>query len=177
MIEAACRIAHQGEIVLLFQPTKELIEKTITDQLLRRSNPPEHKAFYGASPGQSIARKLTEYLESPMDGGNIVFATHQVMPFVRFWANKNQLHVFIDEELQVMKHGYFRIPHTHELITRHLDLGIHNAIYSRVVVNDPIELTRIAKNTAKDEIYERFRETAQTLTSEHWEFICKYRAI
>ena len=104
-----------------------------------------------------------------MDGGHIIFATHQVLPFVRFWANKERLHVFIDEELQVVKHGYFRIPQTHELITKHLDLAFHDAIYSRVLVNNRAEVEGIARNRSHDEIYERFRETAQILSSEHWD--------
>jgi superfamily II DNA or RNA helicase len=104
LIEAACRIAHQGEIVVVLQPTKELIDKTIANQLLQRSNAPAHRTFYGVSPGRSVAWELTEHLKNPPDGGHIVFATHQVLPFVRFWPNQNRLHVFIDEELQIVKH-------------------------------------------------------------------------
>jgi Type III restriction enzyme, res subunit len=169
LIDAAWRIAHLGEIVLFFQPTKELIDKTIADQLLQRSNAPAHRTFYGASPGRSVAREITEYLRSPMDGGHIVFATHQVLPFVRFWANQGRLHVFIDEELQVVKHGCFQVPNTHELVTKHIELETYDAIYERVIISDPDQLEQIAKNKASDEIYERFRETAQISVNPHWD--------
>jgi len=169
LIKSACRLANGGETVLLLHPTKELIDKTIADRLLGLSSAPLYEKFYGGSQGHSVAWDLTEYLKTVTDGGHIVFATHQVMPFVRFWANQDRLHIFVDEELQVAKHGCFQIPDTHELITRFLDLDIYNAIYSRVIVNDLTEVAQIAKNPANDQIYEQFRETAQLLTNDHWD--------
>jgi hypothetical protein len=169
LIKAACRVANRGEIVLFVQPTKELIDKTIAEQLLRHSKAPAHKAFYGSSPGRSVAWELTEHLKNPLDGGHIVFATHQVLPFVRFWPDQSRIHVFIDEELQVVKHGYFRIPHTHWHITDCIDLGSYDAVYGRVIVSDPDQLELIAKNKTNDEIYERFREQAQILNNPHWD--------
>jgi len=168
LIETAFRIANQGEIVLFLQPTKELIDKTIADQLPRSSRPP-HQTFYGSSIGNSVARRITKYLENPMDGGHIVFATHQVLPFVRFWPNQSRLHVFIDEELQIVKHGCFQIPHTHWRITDCIELEPYDAVYGRVIINDPDQLELIAKNKAGDELYERFREQAQILLNEHWD--------
>src|ERR1700730_9851663 len=112
LVKSACHFANSGETVLFLQPTKELIDKTIDEQLSRLSSPPLYEKFYGGSKGHFVARELTEYLKSPMDGEHIIFATHQVIQFVPFWPNQNRLHVFIDEELQVVKHGYFHIPNT-----------------------------------------------------------------
>jgi hypothetical protein len=169
LIEAACRIANQGEIVLFVRPTKELIDKTIAEQLSRQQNPPAHEAFYGSSLGRSVAWELTEHLKDPPDGGHIIFATHQVLPFVRFWPNQSRLHVFIDEELQVVKHGSFKIPHTHKIITDCIELEAYHAIFGRVIISDPDQLELIAKNEAGDELYERLREQAQILNNPHWE--------
>jgi hypothetical protein len=169
LIDAACRVANRGEIALFVQPTKELIDKTIAAQLSRWQNAAAHKTFYGSSPGRSVAWELSEHLKHPPDGGQIVFATHQVLPFVRFWPNQSRLHVFIDEELQVVKHGSFQVPETHALLTEHVDLEPYDAIYGRVRASDPDQLEHIAKNNAHDEIIERFRETAQLLNNEHWE--------
>jgi hypothetical protein len=169
LVKSACRLANSGETVLFLQPTKELIDRTIDQELLRCPKSPPHEKIYGVSKATSVARRLTEYLKHPMDGGHIVFATHQVLPFVQFWANQNQLHVLIDEELQIVKHGCFQIPNTHQLVTNCIDLGVQDAIYSRVVVNNHAELEKIAKNSADDEIYERFRETAQILVNPHWD--------
>ena len=79
------------------------------------------------------------------------------------------MHVFIDEELQVVKHDFFKIPDTHTLITPYLDLRAHDAIYSGIIVNNHAKLEDIARNPTSDEIYERFRETAQILINPYWE--------
>ena len=55
------------------------------------------------------------------------------------------------------------------LITDLISLAPHNSIYSQVEVIDRKALERIAKNKDEDEIYEKFRETAQTLINDHWE--------
>lgn len=169
LVKSACQLANGGETVLFLQPTKELIDKTIEGQLASLSCPPSFEKFYGGSQGHSVAWALTEYLRKPLDGGHIIFATHQVLPHVRFWANQKRLHAIIDEGLQVVKNGYFHIPNTHELITRYLDLGAHDAIYSRVIVCDRGEIEKIARNPSNDEIFERFRETAQILVNPHWQ--------
>jgi Type III restriction enzyme, res subunit len=168
LVKSACRVANSGETVLFLQPTKELIDRTIGQELLRRQKPPPHEKIYGESKASSVARRLTEYLKHPMDGGHIVFATHQVLPFVPFWANQNQLRVLIDEELQIVKHGCFQIPNVHPLITNCIDLAAQDSIYSRVVVSNPDALSEIARNRDHDEIYEQFRETAQILTNPNW---------
>ncbi len=116
----------------------------------------------------SVARRLIEYFKKPFDGGHIVFATHQVLPFIRFWANRSHWHVLIDEVPQIVKSGCFRIPYTHSLITDHLGLQLHDSIYSRLTVSDMAAMTNIAQNKGQDEILENFRETGQLLTNEHW---------
>jgi hypothetical protein len=99
----------------------------------------------------------------------IVFATHQVLPFIPFWANKSDWHVLIDEELQVVKHNCFNLPKTHGLITELIDLEPQDSIYSRIVATDRSQLSEIARNKDDDDIYEWFRETAQLLINENWE--------
>jgi hypothetical protein len=84
---------------------------------------------------------------------------------LRFWPNQSRLHVIIDEELQVVKHGSFRVPKTYDLLTKHIDLEAHDSICSRVIISDLDELEQMAKNEAQDEILERFREQAQILNN------------
>ena len=110
-----------------------------------------------------------EYFQHPMECGHIVFATHQVLPFVSFWASQNHWHVFVDEELQVVKQGHYRVPSTHQLITDYIQLRDHDAIYGRVDVANEKALKEIAKNKDQDEILERFRETAQILINPNWD--------
>jgi Type III restriction enzyme, res subunit len=170
IIERACELAGKGHFVVVLQPTKELIDRTIERELLGRPVPPRQSAFYSTTGiSTSVGGQLTEFFKNPSDQGHIVFATHQVLPFIPFWANKNQWHVFIDEELQVVKHGCFNVPNTHHLISDHIDLVSQDSIYCRVVASNPDALSKIAGNRNDDQIYEQFRETAQILTNRNWD--------
>src|SRR5262249_55486876 len=83
LIEKACELAKQGDIVLFIQPTTKLIDRTIEKELLVRPDAPPHVKFYRDISEKSVARQLTNHLNNPMDCGHIVFATHQVLPYVR----------------------------------------------------------------------------------------------
>jgi Type III restriction enzyme, res subunit len=169
LIERACQLAAKDECVLVLQPTKQLIDKTVEQELLTKSTRPAFFKFYTESgDSKSVGGRLKEHFRQAPDQGQIAFATHQVLPFIPFWANKSQWHVFVDEELQVVKHNCSNLPDTHRLITDYLDLEPHDAVYSRVVVTDPEGLAAIARNEDEDDIYESLRETAQVLSNNNW---------
>jgi len=77
LVKSACRLANGGETVLLLQPTKELIDKTIADRLSRLSSAPLYEKFYGGSQDHSVAWDLTEHLKTVTDGGHIVFLIYE----------------------------------------------------------------------------------------------------
>ena len=169
IIKRACEWAKLGRRVVVLQPTKELIEKTVQGELLRRPDAPTYKVFHGDTVSGSVARELTEYLKWTDDEGQIVFATHQVLPYVGFWANQETWHVFVDEAPQVHRHNSYKVPDTHRLITDLISLEPYNSVYSLVKVADEDEMERIARNKDHDEIYEKFRELSQTLLNQHWD--------
>jgi len=169
IVKRACEWAKLGRRVIILQPTKELIEKTVQEELLRRPDAPPYKVFHGGTVPGSVAHNLTEYLKQAGDEGQIVFATHQVLPYVRFWPNQETWHIIVDEALQIHRHHSYTVPDTHGLITDLITLEPYNSVYSRVTVADEDELERIARNENHDEIYETFREPSQTLLNQHWE--------
>jgi hypothetical protein len=170
IIERVCKLAAKGDFVVVLQPTKELINKTIEGELLTRVNAPAYREFHSDACGAwSVAKALTEYLKHPLEEDHIIFATHQVLPFIPFWANQSLWHVLIDEELQVAKHGSFRLPRTHQIITDFFELEPHDSIYSRIVVTNDEALSEIARNDDEDEVLERFRETSQVLINANWD--------
>jgi len=171
IVTRACDLARQGERVLVVQPTKDLIDKTVREELGSRCAPPPHRIFHGGTvrEGQSVAHELTEYVRAGPCDGEIIFTTHQVLPYVRYWANKGDFHLLIDEELEVLRYRAHRLPQTHRLITDHLQIIPHNSIYERVRLARPHTLEKIGKNQEKDEILERVSDTVRTLTSLHWE--------
>ena len=168
IIKRACKWAKTGRRIIILQPTKELIDKTVQEELLRRPDAPTYKVFHGDTVCGSVAHNLTEYLKQTDDEGQIVFATHQVLPYVRFWPNQDTWHVLVDEAPQVHRHNTYKVPDTHRLITDLISLEPYNSVYSVVEVADEEAMEQIARNEDHDEIYEEFRELSQTLLNQHW---------
>jgi hypothetical protein len=168
IVKRARRMAAAGERVIILQPTKELNDKTVEQELLSQSNPPLYAVFHGGTVGEgvSVAHEITEYLKIAPNYGQIVFATQQVLPRIGFFANKSSWNLIVDEELQVLDHASHRLPETHSIITQHLALEPYNAIYSRIVPSDLSAVKRIAKNESRDDIHEKFSALARILTSD-----------
>jgi hypothetical protein len=169
IIRRACELARAGERVLILQPTKELIERTVREELLAQPQPPRHYVFHSDVVGGPVASAITSHFKDAGPGGQIVFATHAVLPFVGFWAGKRDLYLLIDEELQVLSHHQHQIPHTHSVITDHIQLQLHNAIYSRVVVRGMGEFREKGRNRDEDELLGQVAELIKTLTNPHRE--------
>jgi hypothetical protein len=169
LVKRAAEWAKTGRRIIVLQPTKELIAKTVQQELLQLPGHPAFKVFNGDTVSGSVAAALTDYLKQPDDEGQIVFATHQVLPYIGFWPNKDAWDVLIDEEIQVHRHNSYEVPDTHRLMTDLIGLVPCNSIYSKVIVDHRAAMERIAKNEDQDEIYEQFRELAQTLVNGHWE--------
>ena len=169
LIKRASKLAHAGERVLLVQPTRELINKTVTDELLARPRPPRYHVYHGDTAPGAVASAVTKHFNDAEAEGQIVFITHAVMPFVPFWANKRDWHVLVDEEFQVLRHKCHQLPHTHPIITDHIELEPYNSIYGRMVVRDQGELGEKGRNREEDELFGHLAELVKTLTNSHWE--------
>ena len=154
---------------MVLQPTKELIERTVRDELLTKPKPPRHHIFHSDVVDGPVASAITNHFKDSGPGGQIVFATHAVLPFVGFWAGKSDLYLLIDEELQILTHHQHQIPHTHAIITDHIELQNHNAIYSRMVVRGMDELRQKGRNRDEDELLGHVAELIKTLTNPHRE--------
>ena len=158
-----------GRRIIIPQPTKALIDKTVQDELLRQPSPPTYKVFHGDTVVGSVAGELTDYLKRTDDDGQIVFVTHQLLPLMEFWPNQDMWDVFIDEALQVHRASSYTVPDTHRLLTALIALEPYNSVYGRVTIHDQPQLERIAQNKGHDVIYETFRELSRTLLNPHWE--------
>ena len=168
IINIASEQAKRGKKSLVLQPTRELIEKTVS-QIRARPEPPEVFVFHRDKVGDGgVAKALAEHIKDCPAFGQIVFATHAVLPHVKFLARRDEWQVFVDEELQVVKHQVHNMPDTHGLITDHLRLEQVNAIYARVLVGNAV-LEDIAKNEGQDEIFETLADTTRILVNPQWE--------
>jgi hypothetical protein len=169
IIRRGCQLAQAHKRVLILQPTKELIAKTIAAELNKQLGVPQHHVFHQDTVGgSSVAWEMTRFFNAAEDAGQIVFATHQVFPYIPHIANKGDWHVLVDEELQILRHNCHQIPKTHALITDHIELVPYDSIYSLVWVRD-LELLAHARNRDGDELLERLRDTGRILCSKHWD--------
>jgi superfamily II DNA or RNA helicase len=114
IVTRACELARDQERVVILQPTKELINKTVAEELQTRINRPRYRVFHqDVVFGRSIAGEMTRFFREPEEcSPQIVFATHQVLPYIPFIANKRDWHLLIDEELPVVRYRCHQIfPH------------------------------------------------------------------
>ena len=161
LINRACELVAEGHEVLILQPTRELIDKTVERELLSRPNAPQYRVFHQkAVDNERVAKALADYVEGGSDIPRIVFATHQVLPYVKHFENRPEWYALIDEDLQVVRYSSLQIPKTHHLITDHLKVTPVNAIYGLVSDKDGF-LLQIARNQDQDEVFEKFAQASE----------------
>jgi hypothetical protein len=169
IINRACELVRTHNRVLIFQPTKDLINRTVQEELLSRPNPPQVRVFHRGTVGDGkVSKALADYVREAPDLPEIVLATHQVVPHIKLFANKGEWHVLIDETLQAVRYQQHRVPKTHNLITDHLDVTRVNAVYGRVSVRGTA-LHDLGKNQDQDEILETLADTSRILANGYWD--------
>jgi hypothetical protein len=169
IINRACDLVRNHNRVLILQPTRDLIDRTVNEELQALVDPPPVRVFHGGTIGKAakVSKALADYVKDPPDLPEIVLATHQVLPHIKQFANKGEWHVLVDEALQAVRYQQHRIPKTHKLITDHLDVTRVNAVYGRVSVRGTA-LHDIGKNQDQDEILETLADTSRILANKYW---------
>ena len=63
-IRRGCQLADEHKRVLILQPTKELIAKTVTEELNRHPGAPQYHVFHQDTvAGSSVASEMTRILQ------------------------------------------------------------------------------------------------------------------
>ena len=168
LVKRSGQLVEDGRNVLLLQPTKLLIDKTRVEEFGKLADPPPVKVFHGDTVGQNVAHQLAEYLAEPEDRPHVVMATHQALPRIPFLSNASSWHLLIDEVPQVDRQQELIVPNTHPFITDHIQVAQHDGVYGLVMLASPEAVRTLARNPDEDELLERFRETANVLTTKHW---------
>ena len=111
IINIACERANRGKKSLVLQPTRELIEKTVS-QIRARAKPPEVFVFHRDKVGDGqVAKALAEHVKDCPVLGQIVFATHAILPHIKFLANREEWQIFAGSETPGSQ--YARYPQAH----------------------------------------------------------------
>jgi superfamily II DNA or RNA helicase len=71
IVARACELAREHSRVLILQPTRELIKRTIENEVKPLSKPPECREFTQATipSGKSVVREIIDYLNKAEDVG------------------------------------------------------------------------------------------------------------
>lgn len=170
IVNRACKIAKAGNNVLIVQPTKQLIDRTVEAELINRPNPPRYEVFHGDKFPGAVTKELMHWLKTfDSEGGWVVFITHQLLPHIPYFPDKGGWHVFIDEAPQAHDRHTLQIPHSHSILTAHLTLVPYNGIYSRLVCDNAKAITDIARNKQNDAVFEVLSEAARDVKNRNWD--------
>ena len=73
--------------VIILQPTRDLLEKTAKEEI----HPFPFRIFHKGTVDGSVAKALADYVaEVPDDVQEVILATHQVLPHIKNFANKDK---------------------------------------------------------------------------------------
>ncbi|WP_262273425.1 hypothetical protein [Microvirga yunnanensis] len=168
----ADRAAKMGLKIILIQPTTQLVQETIRTTFPAMGVAMANvTAITSASHPYQVIKTITNHLETADPAkGEILVITHSAffaLPTYLFYG-KNWMLV-VDEIPPVERSFGLNIPDTHELLTRHLEItdDTHPEYWS-IAAKDVSAIRKIAFNKRGDEVYEKFREFADSVVSPHW---------
>jgi hypothetical protein len=164
----AHRRASRGFKLLFTQPTKLLIDKTITDEFGPLVAKYPIRPIHGDT-DPSVISKIVAHIQQSRDGGEVLFITQAAFMQLPYIEQKDRWHLIVDEVPQVDIHKELRLPETYRLITSHLELRPYNAAYGHLTEGGEMGLLRIAQNKSGDEVFEKLQEVSHRVNSDHWE--------
>jgi reverse gyrase len=171
---AARFLAGQGKKVLIVQPTKDLIEKTIEKEIKSRLPEVDCEAIHSDSHFGRVKLEIIKRLEINDDGpgqdlGTITLITHAAFINLPVFPGRGDVFVFVDEVPNAAKCKTHNLSQTHAHLTDSIEVFEHDAIYGRVEVTDADALEKIAKNETDDDLWKQLSETAWLLLSDAWD--------
>jgi hypothetical protein len=167
IVNIAAELVRDGNRVIIIQATIRLIEQTIRNEV-EQYHP---DILYTAIHSENVERKpvgvaIAEHLKCDPGCGELVFITHQALSLVPYWTRKRDIHLFIDEALEVNKFYPIRMPETHPLLTEHIEIHQAHPIYGQVVAGAKVE--KMARNRKEDDIYNLLANINRTLSNKNW---------
>ena len=134
----ADRFVRRGHKVLVVQPTKHLIEKTIAEELQPLDPSYPIRAIHGDSALENsvVADIVNHTRTTARDVGEILFITHAAFFRLPYIERKGDWILLMDEAPQVDMFEEFMLPETHHLLTAHLTVVPGGPVYGFLVANE-----------------------------------------
>lgn len=131
----ADRLARRGLKVLIVQPTRHLIDKTLSDELLTLDPPYPCRAIHGgtvlrgASPVGTI---VAHFRDAEPSQGEVLLITHAALMRAPYLHRKADWHLIMDEVPQVDVFEDLPLPDTGDLFLPHLAFLPEGPVYGRL---------------------------------------------
>jgi hypothetical protein len=168
----AHRLALQGQRVLIAQPTIDLIEKTLADEIEVLSPQVDCKAIHSKC-SDNVLRDVKYRLMKQEDDlgpqGQITLITHAELIKIQGLEDREDITLYIDEVPAAEKCLLHNLFETHQLLTDNINVVPQGPIYGRVYASDEDSLEQIARNKTKDDLWKELFDTAWILLSDAWE--------
>lgn len=172
---AIVRLAHQmvqrrGAKVLIVQPSRLLITRTVRDEL-RHLVPIRHRVIHGET-NKAVIAEIVRHLNAADDEPELLFITQAAFFALPFFANRDRWTVIFDEVPQVTGFEEFNLPDNHALLFPHLRVEDEDGRYGLVTPRDETgraALARIAKNEGKDDLFAVLSDFGGRVSSPDWE--------
>ncbi len=164
----AHRWAILGFKVLIVQPSKLLIAKTVSDELAKLS-PVRHKIIDGDHSDEVIASIVAHFRDTP-PGGEILFITHSAFFQVPFFAHRDQWIVLMDEVPKATDFHELPLPANSDLFLPHLQPEAYDAKYALLTAapGHAGKLRKISRNVQKDAVWQPLSPLASILVNKNW---------
>ena len=172
-VRYADRLARKGCKLLIVQPTRHLIDKTIMDELEAIEPSYPVTRFYGDRVSGSVVGAIVQHLKQAKPGqGEVLFITHEAFVRLPYLHRKSDWVLLFDEVPAVDVFDPYELPVTHSLITSHLALDARGPAHALLRCRDEDaakSIGRIADNEDGDMVLEKLQPLARRLASEHWQ--------
>jgi hypothetical protein len=173
LVHYADRLARKGLKTLIVQPTRDLIDKTIMDELEAIEPSYPVTSIYHVKGSGSVVGAIVQHLKQAKPRqGEVLFITHEAFVRLPYLHRKSDWVLLFDEVPAVDVFDPYELPVTHSLITDHLALDVRGPAHARLRCRDEDAakfVGKIADNEDGDMVLEKLQPLARRLVSEHWQ--------
>ena len=172
---AIADLAHKwatsaGAKIIIAQPTRQLIDRTVADELGRL---PEvrYRVIHGDNTPGVIA-EIVRHLNTADEKPELLFITQAAFFALPFFPNKDRWTVILDEVPQINDHDEFNLPDNHNLLFPHIQIEDGDGRYGLVQPNGDggrTALARMAKNERDDDVSKLLSGFSGRVVSQDWE--------
>lgn len=166
----AHKLVKRGGKCLIAQPTRQLIDRTVAEELGRRSSIP-HQVIHGET-DRAVIAAIIQHLNDAGDKPELLFITQAAFFALPFFPNRERWRVFLDEIPQIDDHDEFNLPDNHDLLFPHLRIETVDGRYGLIKPNgDPgrAALAKIARNEGGDDVFKLLGGFASRVLSNDWD--------